>query len=151
MIGWTTSELSEYIRYHDRTVELLSELVGVGCRSKTMMYFGFCCYPGTATWHGTGKETGFVVVHQKCEPGAIAHELGHGFHERLRDKFALDDEYGEDYAEAIRWFVEDRLHNTQWCENFKRLAKDDVILKHCGYDWEQFKEKLRKEQFYPDS
>lgn len=42
--------------------------------------------------------------------GCIAHEIGHGAHEAFR----VEDKKGEDFAEAIRYFVEEKHIRSDW-------------------------------------
>ncbi|MEZ6192066.1 MAG: hypothetical protein R3C45_12380 [Phycisphaerales bacterium] len=132
-------------------MELLDELADINFRRKSVDHIRFSCYPGTASWRGINDDAGYIEVHEKCEAGAIAHELGHGFHECLRDDFDLDDDYGDDYAEAIRWFVEKKLGETKWCDDFKKQSGHKAILEHCEYDWAVFMDKMRAKKFYPST
>jgi hypothetical protein len=36
-----------------------------------------------AQWLGLSEEAGIIDIFLGCEPGAVAHEIGHGFHEAL--------------------------------------------------------------------
>ena len=149
MPGWKPSELCQYVRYLDAAVNLLDELTGLGFKHKTLEHIRFSCYPGTASWQGMTDDIGYMTIHEGCEPGAVAHELGHGFHERLRNDYSLENRFGEAHAETIRWFTEDKLGNPAWCEKFKNNGKDDEILKLCNYDWKQYKNNLSKKKFFP--
>src|SRR5438270_13337869 len=114
MMGWTLEQLRGYVRVGEAAVALLEELKVAGFKYKTVDRIRFCPYPGTAAWCGIDEEKGYIKVHQDCEPGAMAHELGHGFHECLRRDHHLPDRFGEAYAEAIRWFTEQRMGPSAW-------------------------------------
>jgi hypothetical protein len=94
---------------------------------------------GTACWCGESEQTGFVKVFHGCDAEAVAHEIGHGFHEALNHhngKLVSPLRYPEDgeaMAEAIRFFVEQR-RGSSW-----RPTRDTQTLDGCGYDLENFK------------
>jgi hypothetical protein len=93
---------------------------------------------------------GYITVYLDCQPGAIPHELGHGFHECLRRDYHLADKFGEDYAEAIRWFTEQRVGPSLWCQEFKDRDRDNAVLVACKYDWATFVDRLKKGHYYPE-
>jgi hypothetical protein len=93
---------------------------------------------GTACWCGESEEAGFIKIYRGCEPGAVAHEIGHGFHEALNQHkgglmfpFRYPED-GEAVAEAIRFFVEQR-RGSSW-----RPTRDTQTLNRCGYDFQNF-------------
>src|SRR5689334_15123902 len=70
---------------------------------------------GTACWCGEpGEAAGYIKLYRGCDPEAVAHEIGHGFHEALahhRGNLPSPIRYPEDgeaVAEAVRFFVEQR-------------------------------------------
>ena len=74
-------------------------------------------YKAHPTWLRGRAEIGY-----NNEPEAIAHELGHGLHEAIRDA-GWADEYGEDFAEATRYYVERQLQTqSQWLASFDRTT-----------------------------
>jgi hypothetical protein len=87
--------------------------------------------------------SGVIRFPQGCDARSIAHEMGHGLHENLRHN-GFPDRYGEDFAEAICWFVEERLPGaSRWCAEFQQRAqKGDALLRKCDYDLEVFKTML---------
>jgi hypothetical protein len=52
------------------------------------------------------------------EPESLAHELGHGLHEKVREA-GKSDFVGEEFAEAIRFYVESgMLTSSPWLQRF---------------------------------
>ena len=94
-------------------------------------------------WKGESETHGIVHIDPfKHDARAVAHEMGHGFEERYRKK--PSEVMGESMAEAIRYFVEDRMGNSQWTP-----PKDyQVVLKMCEYDFEKFKKLLDSEDIH---
>jgi hypothetical protein len=100
---------------------------------------------GTAIWNGESEVAGFIEVYLGCDPEAVAHEIGHGFHEALNhNKRAVlpnpfrYPEDGEAVAETIRYFVEQR-RGSSW-----RPTRDLQTLKHCRYNFDEFKAEVRE-------
>lgn len=62
------------------TYALLDE---VGLPYKHVSRFELADEAGAAVWTGESEETGFITIYRGCDPEAVAHELGHGFHEAL--------------------------------------------------------------------
>jgi hypothetical protein len=149
-MGWTVEELRGYLRVCDVAKAVLEELKAAGFKFKMIERIRFCPYPGTAAWQGIDEETGYITVYLGCQAGAIAHELGHGFHECLRRDYSLPNRFGEDYAEAIRWFTEQRIGPSAWCLEFMSRKSDDALLIACNYDWLTFVDLLKKGLFYPE-
>jgi hypothetical protein len=147
--GWARKDLEDLLYYQDQALALLEELRELGFAYKRLDHYHFCPFPGGASWEGCGEVTGHITLHRGCEPAAVAHELGHGFHERLRKDRQLPDDFGEDYAEAVRWFTEQRARPTQWFHGFKTSGKPDQVLRACDYDWDVFKERLIAGLYYP--
>jgi hypothetical protein len=98
---------------------------------------------GTAIWFNEGREFGRIDLYRGLDTEAVAHELGHGFHERLREGRSLPYPFrephdGEAVAEAIRFFVEQR-RGSSW-----QPQQDKQTLEACHYDFEEFKLMCRK-------
>ncbi|HZZ76957.1 MAG TPA: hypothetical protein VFE62_00475 [Gemmataceae bacterium] len=149
-MGWSRAELSGYVSYHDVTKSLLDDLETHSFKWKRVREFHFIGHPGGAWWRGISEEVGDIYIHVGCEPGAIAHELGHGFEECLRHRSHRTIEFSEDYAEAIRWFAEQREGPSSWCNEYRgRSKKHDAILKECRYDWARFVDNLKRGHFFP--
>jgi hypothetical protein len=128
---------------------LLDELKGMGYRYKIA---SFCFEPACrsdAKWKGIDEDRGRITLFALTEPRAIAHEMGHGFHECLRRDNRLSDQFGEDYAEAIRWFVEQRMGPSTWCDRFWSGTRNRAVLDACGFEWDRFVARLQARQFYP--
>lgn len=63
---------------------------------------------------------GQVEIGYNNEPEAIAHELGHGVHEAIRDT-GKKDMFGEEFAEAVRFYVETQMDTeSNWLRRFGR-------------------------------
>jgi len=88
---------------------------------------------------------GTITIPFECrEPRCIAHEMGHGWHLWQRLQLGYRDEFGEDAAEAIRWFVEERLGDRTW------QPRDDWtrILEVSEYSFDRFKEMLKSGELF---
>jgi hypothetical protein len=104
-----------------------------------------------AQWSGKSEEDGVIEIFLGCEPGAIAHEIGHGFHEALNynKKAALPhpvrydpnpnnpNQDGEAVGETVRFFVEQRM-GSSW-----RPINNKQTLEHCHYDFGEFRKLVR--------
>jgi hypothetical protein len=95
---------------------------------------------GTAVWVGESETAGRVGIYLGCTAGAVAHEIGHGFHEALnfnkREPLPAPFRYPEDgeaVAEAVRFFVERRL-GTDWAP-----TSDKEVLERVGWELNTFK------------
>ena len=94
---------------------------------------------GTACWCGQSEGAGYIQIYLGCDPEAIAHEIGHGFHEALNHHrgglpFPLRyPEDGEAVAEGVRFFVEQRRRSS-W-----RPTRDTLVLDRRRYRFENFK------------
>lgn len=75
---------------------------------------------GCPTW-----SNGCLSLPPNCEPGVIAHEMGHGAHECWRQT----PRWGEDFANAVRYFVEERAGGTMdWCLIQKQSTSNIFLL-----------------------
>lgn len=145
-MAWSLEQLDGYVRYNFGAIALLEELRTAGFRYKTVHRFHFSPAEGGACWRALDDQRGDITIYRGCEPGAVAHELGHGFHESIRGS---RDEFGEDYAEAIRWFTEQRIGPSSWCERFKSQSRDRAILDACDFDWHTFVSRLQSGIIFP--
>lgn len=154
-MAWTRDQLNGYVEYHDAAIKLLQQICGTAKPTgaqltyKTVSEFRFCCCDDGAVWKGISDTEGFVIIGTPCEPGAVAHEIGHGFHECLRAQGRFKDTQGkdidilgEDYAQAIRYFTSDRLGKTADCDAIKKGHDKLEILKACGNKLDKFIERL---------
>ncbi len=137
-------------RVEEETYKVLED---IGLQFKRVLKFEFVNEERDigAQWSGQSEEAGIIEVFLGCEPGAIAHEIGHGFHEALnyRKKAPLPypvrydpnpnnpNQDGEAVGEAIRYFVEQRLGSSWQPTNNKHT------LEHCHYDFSEFKNLVR--------
>lgn len=145
-MAWSPEQLDGYARFYFGAIALLEELRSAGFRYKTVHRFHFSPTDGGAYWVGLDDHCGDITIHRGCESGAVAHELGHGFHESIRGN---RDEFGEDYAEAIRWFTEQRLGPSSWCERFKCQSHNRAILNACNFEWHTFVRRLQLGIIFP--
>jgi hypothetical protein len=143
-------KVNELVTARFVTERLLQDVASLGFSWKSIDHYRFDDTPGNSCWFGIDESRGWIRLMREWTPGCVAHELGHGFHERLRTDKHLPDEFGEDYAEAIRWFAEERIGWTVWRDDFARRGRrDDRVLNACGWAWCGFLENLRSGRFYP--
>lgn len=129
------------------TYRLLEE---IGLPFKRVSKFVPMYAEGGAVWQGTSEEAGYIEIYLGCEAGAVAHEIGHGFHEALNhhkkaplpypfryDPNPDNEDDGDTVAEAVRYFVEQR-RGSDW-----RPTDNTQTLDACGYDFERFKAAVR--------
>jgi hypothetical protein len=104
-----------------------------------------------AQWSGKSEEAGIIEIFLGCDPGAVAHEIGHGFHEAINHRKRAPLPYpvrydpnpnnsnqdGEAVGEAVRYFVEQRL-GSSW-----RPTNNTQTLEHCHYDLSEFRSLVR--------
>lgn len=63
---------------------------------------------------------GRLEIGYNNEPESLAHELGHGLHEKIREA-GKSDCLGEEFAEAIRFYVESEMGtNSAWLAKFDK-------------------------------
>lgn len=122
---------------HDATIELLEELKGRGFDYKTIDEVALTESDGPA-WVPKTKRSGIVKIRPAKDCArALAHELGHGFHEVWRET-SNHRCCGEAMAEAIRWFVEERMRGREWQPQRHRTC----VLEACAWNWDTFKNEL---------
>ncbi len=91
------------------------------------------------TDHPYWQDDGTIVIASDCqEPRCIAHEMGHGWHLWLRQKLGYRDIWGEECAETIRYFVEERMGNRNWNPQDCWLR----VLNACEWKWDRFQQML---------
>ena len=149
----TPQQIKEILMYQEVTEELLNELQQIGFKHKHVKHYDFRPKNSGnvgATWHRWDEEHGVITIYEGCEAGAVAHELAHGFHECLRRDFKLPDKFGEDYAEAIRWFVEARAGESNWSRGYIQNPRDTRILDFCDWGWSKFVANIKAHRFFPD-
>ena len=150
----TPQYLRDVLQVQDKTEEVLGDLERLGFAYKRVRNYRFESKSGGAVWCGCSEFEGDVTLEVGCTVGAVAHEMGHGFHECLCRDQKLKPLFKEDYAEAIRWFVESQLGWQEWPQAFLRRAdadRDDKILVACQYRWPEFVQRLKWGEFFPDA
>lgn len=119
------------------TCGVLNELRAIGCEWKDVREV-VCESREFPVWFGHDESSGTVRIDpSRHEALALAHEMGHGFHECWRQK----PEHhccGESMAEAIRFFVEERMGASRWTPSADRLQ----VLDACQRDFDVFKKEL---------
>jgi len=115
---------------------LLEEFGSLGCAHKraAQVQFVECESPG---WEALNESEGIVTLDpEKHEPGCVAHELGHGFHECLLrdfpDWWLGAESESETVAETIRFFVELRM-NSGTKKRWLPKAIDSSVIEACAY------------------
>ena len=132
-VAWVT----EFSATISATYQFLEELRFRGWDSKDLVRVEIAEDVQCPTWC-----SGQISISPRHDARSVSHEIAHGFHEKMRER-GWKDCFGEDTAEAIRWFVEQRMGASAWCASFRaRPTKDDRILELCGYDEMTFKELL---------
>ena len=129
--------LNEFRAAYAETVSLLGELNVFGYKHKKLAFVIFedCQYPG---WLGLNEIEGDVNIDpRKHEARAIAHEMGHSFHELWRQNTSHKC-CGEAMAEAIRFFVENHMGDKDWTPD----PKWTEVLDACDYCYDTFKSEL---------
>jgi len=99
-----------------------------------------------ALWVGISDTAGIIFISPSVpisDYGCIAHELGHGAHEASR----IDDKKGEGFADAIRYFVEEKHIKSDWFNKAKSAIKDSSVLVECEWDFLVFKEMCLSDKF----
>jgi hypothetical protein len=112
-------KLADVMKTYEVTRELLDGLKALGFKFKRLALFDFEPGTGYPRWTGIGEEDGIIQFPGSADAHSVAHEMGHGFYECLSRDYVLPQQFltpnsGEDFAEAIRWWVEQRLGPSQW-------------------------------------
>jgi len=132
----TQTWLDELQVAYRETVKLLDELDAMSYSYKQLA-FVILEHRNCPIWCGICGGWGSVRMDPtKHEARSIAHEMGHGFHERWREDGTRKCN-GEAMAEAIRYFVEERMGRTHWNPNNYK------VLNACKSDFEEFKKELK--------
>jgi hypothetical protein len=77
---------------------------------------------------------GTVTIGYDNEPEAIAHEIAHGLHEKIREAGKADC-LGEDFANAIRYYVEVEIgSNSKWVRRHKAQRKNPFTSRYNTFD-----------------
>jgi len=146
----THPTLADVEKVEKATYKLLEEIGVPFKRVEKFEWLNEVCGKG-AQWCGNSEVAGVIQIYLGCQPGAIAHEIGHGFHEALNHNKRAELPYpfrydpdpnnanqdGQAVAEAIRYFVEQRLGST-W-----QPTANKQTLESCQYDFDQFAKAVR--------
>jgi hypothetical protein len=131
-------KLADVMKAYEATRELLDELEVRGVKYKRLACFDFEPGTGYPRWRGIGEGHGIIHFPDTAEARSVAHEMGHGFYECLSRDYVLPQQFltpnsGEDFAEAIRWWVEKRLGPSEW------QPKHMIVLDTFQQSFEKFK------------
>ncbi|MDD4957645.1 MAG: hypothetical protein PHQ61_08420 [Candidatus Omnitrophica bacterium] len=96
-------------------------------------------YQKAPTWCDGNVEIGY-----NNDPQALAHELGHGLHEKIREA-GHEDKYGEEFADTIRYFVEKIISPTS---AWMKTSKQNILLRECKCSFGEFTKKLMSKEFF---
>lgn len=111
---WNVKLLEAY----KATIEVLDEI-----KTRTTSKFGFkplisielYDYWKDPTWYHQTVKIGY-----NHEPEALAHELGHGHEEIIREQPKKSQKWGEHFAEAIRFYVEEKMRtDSEWFKDME--------------------------------
>jgi hypothetical protein len=135
-------KLADVLKAYQATQELLNELETLGFTYKRLACFDFEPGTGYPRWRGIGEGHGIIHFPDTADARSVAHEMGHGFYECLKRDYDLPDRFsqqqsGEAFAEAIRWFLEERLGEREWEPQYT------VVLEACERDFSRFKAMLQ--------
>jgi hypothetical protein len=105
-----------FLRCYKATTDLLERVQReTGYPYKDLASVDLADYKACPVWLDGQLEVGY-----NNEPEALAHELGHGLHEKIRDA-GKSDFLGEEFAEAIRFYVESgMMTNSSWLQRFHK-------------------------------
>ena len=87
-------------------------------------------------WTGINTDMGNIDIGYNNDPESIAHELGHGLHEKIRET-GKENFIGEEFCEIIRYYVEKQLNpKSLWINNvfnsqmnpFEKYSKLDIFI-----------------------
>jgi hypothetical protein len=134
--------LARLLRCYKATIDLLERVrQEAGYPYKDVTRVDLADYKPAPCWFGGAVEVGY-----NNEPEAIAHELAHGLHEKVREA-GRPDCLGEEFAEAIRFYVETEMRTgSSWLRSFAK-AENPFTRR---YTLEQFIGALRSGDLFQD-
>ena len=92
-------------------LDRIRQETGYECKNVTDLYIAD--HKDCPKWSDGKVEIGY-----NNDPESIAHEIGHGVHEKIRES-GKQDIHGEEFADAIRYYVESDMNtNSTWIEQF---------------------------------
>jgi hypothetical protein len=108
--------LARFLRCYKATIDLLDRIQAeAGYPHKDVASVDLADYKACPVWFDGQLEIGY-----NNEPESVAHELGHGLHEKIRD-VGKSDFLGEEFAEAIRFYVETgMMTGSSWLKGFHK-------------------------------
>lgn len=129
------------------TIKLLDDLDNLGYLHKKVIEVELV-ERDCPVWIGISGTEGRIEINpQQHDARAVAHEAGHGFHEKLRER-GKRNIYGEDTAEAIRWFVEQIMGPAVWCNGLNKYPCDGTIIKICNGEYSTFTHMLKTGELF---
>ncbi|MBI2806441.1 MAG: hypothetical protein HYX68_15785 [Planctomycetes bacterium] len=123
--------MARFLRCYSATICVLKRIHGeAGYPFKDVVFVDLADYKPCPTWFGGRVEVGY-----NNEPESLAHEMGHGLHEKITET-GKSNFLGEEFAEAIRYYTEREMQtNSPWLTKFdstgnpftKRYALDQFV------------------------
>ena len=110
--------LARFLRCYKATMALLDRVQAeAGYPHKDVTSVDLADYKACPVWFDRHLEIGY-----NNEPESVAHELGHGLHEKIREA-GKSDFLGEEFAEAIRFYVETAMMtSSSWLQRFHKAG-----------------------------
>lgn len=129
----------------EMTFILLEEIwqkTGYGYKRPTIIVLP--CKGSPPTW-----SKGTVKIGRDNEPEAVAHEIAHGLHEKIREAGKTDC-LGEHFANAIRYYVEVAIRsNSKWVQRHKAQRKNPFTSRYNTFD--QFVQALKDKSLFKET
>ncbi|HEX8203659.1 MAG TPA: hypothetical protein VF590_24495 [Isosphaeraceae bacterium] len=112
------SWLARFLRCYRASIDFLERVkMETGYSYKDVASVELADFKDCPAW-----DDGTVKIGYNNDPESIAHELGHGLHEKIRET-GRSDSLGEEFCEAVRFYVESEMKaNSTWLQKFSRLS-----------------------------
>jgi hypothetical protein len=109
--------MARFLKCYRATIDLLERVhMESGYPFIELASVDLADYKACPVWFDDGR----IEIGYNNEPESLAHELGHGLHKKIRDA-GKSDFLGEEFAEAIRFYVETRMMtSSSWLRRFHR-------------------------------
>lgn len=113
------------------TIELLEEIQdNTPYGYKPLESIELYCYRENPTWDDIQMA---VEIGYNNTPEALAYELAHGHHREIMDETGLGDSFGEDFCEAIRFYVEERMPtDSDWLNEMRGKIENSDTTGHLA-------------------
>jgi hypothetical protein len=125
------------------TMAVLGELEAAGFSSNRIVKVVLTNKTDCPLWIPLQGAEGYIKINPRYNDArAIAHEAGHALHERWRRTDS--GRVGQSMAEAIRYFVEERMGRGAW----KPQPQWMLVLDRCQGSFARFKKLLEGEELH---